>query len=402
MKCRFCHSELKHQFVDLVNSPASNSFFSAEQLNEPEAFYPLKLFVCEKCLLVQIDEYKKSDDIFDSNYIYFSSFSKSWLEHAKQYVDMITDKLDLNEKSSVIEIASNDGYLLQYFKEKNIPCLGVEPTNSTAEVARKRGIDVIEDFFSLKLAQNLKKADLVLGNNVLAHVPDINNFVAGLKEALKSNGTITMEFPHLLNLINENQFDTIYHEHFSYFSLYTVVKIFREHKLEIYDVDEISTHGGSLRVYAKHLEDKSKDISNQIDSVLNKESSLHNLNGYREFQGRVNFIKNEFLEFLLKAKRENKKVIAYGAAAKGNTFLNYCGVKSDLIEFVIDKSPYKQNKFLPASHIPVVNESEIVKFKPDYIIILPWNIKDEIISQLDYIKKWNGKFVTAIPKLEIF
>jgi len=402
MKCRFCHSELKHQFVDLVNSPASNSFLSAEQLNEPEAFYPLKLFVCEKCLLVQIDEYKKSDDIFDSNYIYFSSFSKSWLEHAKQYVDMITDKLDLNEKSSVIEIASNDGYLLQYFKEKNIPCLGVEPTNSTAEVARKRGIDVIEDFFSLKLAQNLKKADLVLGNNVLAHVPDINNFVAGLKEALKSNGTITMEFPHLLNLINENQFDTIYHEHFSYFSLYTVVKIFREHKLEIYDVDEISTHGGSLRVYAKHLEDKSKDISNQIDSVLNKESSLHNLNGYREFQGRVNFIKNEFLEFLLKAKRENKKVIAYGAAAKGNTFLNYCGVKSDLIEFVIDKSPYKQNKFLPASHIPVVNESEIVKFKPDYIIILPWNIKDEIISQLDYIKKWNGKFVTAIPKLEIF
>ena len=402
MKCRFCHSELKHQFVDLVNSPASNSFLSAEQLNEPEAFYPLKLFVCEKCLLVQIDEYKKSDDIFHSNYIYFSSFSKSWLEHAKQYVDMITDKLDLNEKSSVIEIASNDGYLLQYFKEKNIPCLGVEPTNSTAEVARKRGIDVIEDFFSLKLAQNLKKADLVLGNNVLAHVPDINNFVAGLKEALKSNGTITMEFPHLLNLINENQFDTIYHEHFSYFSLYTVVKIFREHKLEIYDVDEISTHGGSLRVYAKHLEDKSKDISNQIDSVLNKESSLHNLNGYREFQGRVNFIKNEFLEFLLKAKRENKKVIAYGAAAKGNTFLNYCGVKSDLIEFVIDKSPYKQNKFLPASHIPVVNESEIVKFKPDYIIILPWNIKDEIISQLDYIKKWNGKFVTAIPKLEIF
>jgi SAM-dependent methyltransferase len=403
MNCRFCHSELNHQFIDLVNSPASNSFLTKEQLNEPETFYPLKLFVCEKCMLVQIDEYKKSDDIFNSDYIYFSSFSSSWLKHAENYVNMITDRLNLNSNSSVIEIASNDGYLLQYFENKNIPCLGIEPTNSTAKIAKEKGIDVIEDFFSLELAKKLKKADLILGNNVLAHVPDVNNFVAGLKEVLKSNGTITMEFPHLLHLINETQFDTIYNEHFSYFSLYTVIQIFKEHNLDIYDVEELETHGGSLRIYAKHNSDKTKIISQNVDEVLQKEitANLDNLNGYNDFQKQVNLVKNEFLEFLLNAKRENKKVVAYGAAAKGNTFLNYCGVKNDLIEFVVDKSPYKQNKYLPASHIPVVSEDKIRKFKPDYIIILPWNIKNEIISQLEYVKEWNSKFIKAIPTLEI-
>ncbi|WP_418181129.1 class I SAM-dependent methyltransferase [Aliarcobacter lanthieri] len=403
MNCRFCETKLKYIFVDLVNSPASNSYLTKEQLNEPEIFYPLKLFVCEKCKLVQIDEYKRSDDIFDKDYAYFSSYSTGWLNHAKNYVDMITNKLSLNKNSFVTEIASNDGYLLQYFKEKQIPCIGIEPTSSTAKVARGKGIDVVEEFFGSTLAQTLKKSDLILGNNVLAHVPNINDFVKGLKIALKENGAITMEFPHLLKLIEENQFDTIYHEHFSYLSFYTVKQIFEAQELKLYDVEKLPTHGGSLRIYATHKENNFFEISNNVENLLEEEKSfgIFDMNIYKGFQEKANKVKYDLLEFLLKAKKENKKVVAYGAAAKGNTLLNYGGVKNNLIEFVVDKSPYKQSKYLPASHIPIVNEERIVELKPEYVLILPWNIKDEIIEQLKYIKKWNGKFVVAVPNLKV-
>ena len=403
MKCRFCKNKLEHVFVDLINTPASNSFLTKEQLNEPEVFYPLKIFVCQKCKLVQIDEYKKSDDIFDKDYAYFSSYSTSWLEHAKNYVEMITSKLLLDKHSLVTEIASNDGYLLQYFKEKDIPCIGIEPTASTAKVAKQKGIEVIEDFFGSSLAQNLEKSDLILGNNVIAHVPDINDFVKGLKTALKPIGTITMEFPHLLNIIKENQFDTIYHEHFSYLSFYTVKQIFEVQGLKLYDVEKLPTHGGSLRIYATHIENNDIKTSKNIENILNeeKEFGLFDMNIYTIFQEKANKVKYDLLEFLLQAKKENKKVVAYGAAAKGNTLLNYAGVKNDLIEFVVDKSPYKQGKFMPASHIPIVEEKEIQELKPDYILILPWNIKDEIITQLNYVKMWNCKFVVAVPQLEI-
>jgi SAM-dependent methyltransferase len=387
-----------------VNAPASNSYLTKDQLNEPEIFYPLKIYVCQKCKLVQIDEYKKSNDIFDKDYAYFSSFSISWLVHAKNYVEKMINKLSLNGDSFVTEIASNDGYLLQYFQENNIPCVGIEPTSSTANVAKEKGIEVIEDFFGTKLAKTLKKSDLILGNNVLAHVPDINDFVKGLKIALKDNGTITMEFPHLLNIIKENQFDTIYHEHFSYLSFYTVQQIFEAQGLKLYDVEKLTTHGGSLRIYATHLENKNKNILDNVTRLLNeeKEFGLVDMEIYKNFQEKANKVKYDLLEFLLQAKKGNKKVVAYGAAAKGNTLLNYAGIKNDLIEFVVDKSPYKQGKYLPASHIPIVEEVEIVKSKPDYILILPWNIKYEVTEQLHYVKKWNCKFIVSVPKLEIF
>jgi len=403
MNCRFCETKLENVFVDLINSPASNSYLTKEQLNEPEPFYPLKIYVCQKCKLVQIDEYKKSNDIFDKDYAYFSSYSTGWLKHANSYVEMITDKLGLNHESLVTEIASNDGYLLQYFKEKEIPCIGIEPTNSTATVAKEKGIAVIEDFFGSSLAKTLKKSDLILGNNVLAHIPDINDFVHGMKIALKENGTITMEFPHLLNIINENQFDTIYHEHFSYLSLYTVQKIFEAQELKLYDVEKLPTHGGSLRIYATHIENVSLDISVNINTLLEeeKEFGLLGMDIYQNFQEQSNKVKYDLITFLIEAKQEGKKVVAYGAAAKGNTLLNYAGVKNDLIEFVVDKSPHKQNKYLPASHIPVVDEIKIIEAKPDYILILPWNIKDEIMTQLKYVKEWNCQFVVAVPKLEI-
>ena len=403
MNCRFCKAELSDVFVDLINSPASNSYLSQTELNEPEIFYPLKTYVCHNCKLVQIDEYKKSDDIFDKDYAYFSSYSTSWLEHAKEYVENITKKLSLTENSKVTEIASNDGYLLQYFKEKNIPCLGVEPTSSTAKVAREKGIEVLEEFFGSKLAKTLEKSDLILGNNVLAHVPDINDFVDGLKIALKESGTVTMEFPHLLNIIKENQFDTIYHEHFSYLSFYTVQKIFKHNGLILYDVEKLSTHGGSLRIYATHEENQNIEIGSNVESMLDEEKAfgLFDKEIYKGFQDKANKVKYDLLNFLLNAKKENKKVVAYGAAAKGNTLLNYSGVKNDLIEFVVDKSPHKQNKYLPASHIPIVSEEKISEIKPEYILILPWNIKDEIMEQLNYVKEWNCKFVVAVPILHI-
>jgi len=402
MKCRFCSTELKHELIDLLNSPPSNSYLTAQELNEPEVYFPLKIYVCDNCFLVQIDEYKKSGEIFDKNYAYFSSFSSSWLTHSKNYVDMITERLCLTDSSMVIEIASNDGYLLQYFLEKNIPCTGIEPTASTAAVAREKGINVIEEFFGENMAKTLQQADLILGNNVLAHVPDINGFVKGLKISLKPGGTVTMEFPHLLNLINLNQFDTIYHEHFSYLSLYTVEKIFRKHSLIIYDVEELPTHGGSLRIYAAH-EGSGMKVNSRVGVLLNKErdAGFDALAGYMGLQGKARKIKMDFLNFLLKADLEGKTVAGYGAAAKGNTLLNYCGVKNDLIKFVIDAAPSKQGKFLPGSHIPVVNEAEIKNIKPDYIVIFPWNIKDEIEKQLAYVKEWGCRFVTAIPEVRI-
>jgi len=407
MKCRFCNTELNDVFIDLNNSPASNSFLKEQELNEPETFYPLKVYTCHQCFLVQVDEYKKSDAIFNSDYVYFSSYSTSWLKHAKAYTDAMAKRFGYTDQSLVIEVASNDGYLLQYFKEKKIPVLGIEPTANTAEVAVSKGIESVVDFFGVRLAKQLAakniKADLLLGNNVLAHVPDIVDFVGGMKIILKDKGVVTMEFPHLMQLVDNNQFDTIYHEHFSYLSFTTVRQIFASQGLELFDVDEISTHGGSLRIYAKHKEDKTKDISPNVAALLKKEADkgMNGLAYYDNFQQKALNVKLDLTDFLIQQKRAGKKVAAYGAAAKGNTLLNYCGIKNDLIDFVVDANPHKQNKYLPASHIPVVNEHYLKDKQPDFIIILPWNLKDEITTQLSYIKEWNGKFVVPIPALQI-
>ncbi|MEE9437169.1 MAG: class I SAM-dependent methyltransferase [Candidatus Adiutricales bacterium] len=407
MKCRFCGHGLEHEFVDLGNSPPSNSFLTREESSRPEVFFPLKLFLCHRCFLVQIDEVKKSEEIFSREYIYYSSFSTSWVEHARRYVDMIADRFDLNNNSLVIEIASNDGYLLQHVKEKNIPCLGIEPSEGVANAARDKGIETRTEFFGRKLARELartgQKGDLLVGNNVLAHVPDINDFVKGLKIALKENGVITLEFPHLMRLIDQTQFDTIYHEHYSYFSMQTVVKIFEHHGLAIFDVEELPTHGGSLRIYARHVEDSSKPVTKAVSNLMDRENSqgLNRPSCCRNFQTDVNKIKDDLLSFLIKQKRLGKTVAGYGAAAKGNTLLNYCGIRKDLLMFVADASPHKQGMFLPASHIPVVHEKEIKRIKPDYILILPWNIKEEIIEQLEYIQQWDGRFILPIPELEV-
>jgi len=380
------------------------------QLNEPEYYYPLKIFVCDNCFLVQVDEMKKADKIFDEEYTYFSSFSSSWLAHAKQYVEMMMERFHFNENSQVIEIASNDGYLLQYFKEYNVPVLGIDPTSNTAEEAKKKGIQTLVEFFSADLAQKQLvdkgiKADLILGNNVLAHVPDINNFVRGMKIVLSRKGVITMEFPHLLKLVDECQFDTIYHEHFSYLSFYTVKEIFESQGLEIFDVQEIPTHGGSLRIFAKHIDDDSYKVSTNVELLNQKEveRGINTLTFYHGFQTRIQKIKNDTLTFLIQQKQQDKKVIGYGAAAKGNTFLNYCGIKgTDLIQFVVDASPHKQNKFLPGSHIPVSGKEKIKEYKPDFVIILPWNLKNEIGDQLEFVREWGGQFVIFIPKILSF
>ncbi len=407
MNCRFCGHALTHEFVDLGFSPPSNSYLTNTQLNEPETFFPLKIMVCEKCFLVQIDEFAKHDDIFNADYAYFSSFSTSWLAHAKAYTEMMTQRFGLNSQSQVIEIASNDGYLLQYFKEQGVPVLGIEPTANTAAAAKEKGIESVVDFFGVRLATKLAgegtKADLLLGNNVLAHVPDINDFVGGLKILLKENGVITFEFPHLLQLIDKNQFDTIYHEHFCYLSLVAVQQIFAKQGLDIFDVEEVTTHGGSLRIFAKHTEDSTKPIEGNVGDMLRKEISfgLKDLTIYRDYQQKAEKVKNDFTAFVIEAKSKGKKVAGYGAAAKGNTLLNFAGTKKDLLHFVADASPHKQNKFLPGTHIPVYDEQKIKDEKPDYIVILPWNLKDEISKQLSYIGDWGGKFVVAVPELQI-
>jgi len=406
MKCRFCNKQVDTEFIDLINSPASNSFLTKEQLSEPETYYPLKVFVCENCFLVQVDEYKKFDSIFDNNYAYFSSYSSSWLEHCKNYVEKMISELNLNEESQVVEIASNDGYLLQYFLPHKIKVLGIEPTKNTADVAILKGIPCITEFFGEHLATELsqkgRKADLLIGNNVLAHVPNINDFVKGLNIILSETGVVTMEFPHLIQLIENNQFDTVYHEHFSYLSLYSSKQIFEAQGLTIFKLDTLPTHGGSIRIYATHSE-RNIEIQESVTSMMELELSkgINTAAYYEGFQEKALKIKLDLVEFLIQQKKENKKVAAYGAAAKGNTLLNYCGVKSDLVKFVVDANPAKQHKYLPSSHIPVFSEEKMKEEKPDFVLILPWNLKTEIIGQLDYINTWGGKFVVPIPHLEI-
>ena len=406
MNCRFCGKILTHDFIDLGCAPPSNAYLTDADLNRPEVYYPLKLKVCTNCWLVQTEDYAGAEELFSTDYAYFSSTSSSWLEHARQYSQSITRRLGLNAKSFVIEIACNDGYLLKNFVEGEIPCLGIEPTANTAAAARNLGIPVLQEFFGQTLGRRLsdagQKADLIIGNNVYAHVPDINDFTIGLKTLLKPGGTITLEFPHLMRLIEHTQFDTIYHEHFSYLSLYNVMYIFRRAGLRVFDVEELATHGGSLRVYGCHLEDPRTDAET-ITSLLDEESSrgMRNLLLYQSFQVRADNAKNSFLQFLLDLKATGKTVAAYGAAAKGNTLLNYAGIKPDLLPYVADRNPAKQGKFLPGSRIPIVSEDHIRVKQPDFIVILPWNIKEEVMAQLKYVREWDGRFVTAVPKLEV-
>lgn len=407
MKCRICCYELEYEFVDLVASPPSNSYLNDSQLSEPEVYYPLRLFVCHHCFLVQIDEFKKNSDIFNEEYAYFSSISNSWLKHAKDYVDLMTAKLKLGDQSFVVEIASNDGYLLQYFVKKQVPCLGIEPTINTAEKARQKEIPVITEFFGSSLAAQIasegKCADLLLGNNVLAHVPDVHDFIMGLKILLKPTGTITMEFPHLAQLVENNQFDTIYHEHFSYFSLSTVYSLFKSHGLKIYDVEELPTHGGSLRIFACHEENKEAIATERVAKLLAKEqrTGMLDLSYYSGFQSKVDALKNEFLAFLIDQYKQGKSVAGYGAAAKGNTLLNYCGVKPDLLAFICDAALSKQYKFSPGSHIPILPPEILYERKPDWVVIFPWNIAEEIKEIHRGISEWGGRFVTAIPTIKI-
>ncbi len=408
MHCRFCHTSLSDVFIDLFNSPPSNSFLTREQLQEPEEYFPLKVFTCPNCRLVQVDEFKKSDAIFDDSYVYFSSYSSSWLKHAKNYTGVMIDRFAFSSKSKVVEIASNDGYLLQYFAERGVPVLGIEPTANTAAVAQGKGIETVVDFFGTRLATDLRskgvRADLLLGNNVLAHVPDIVDFTKAMKILLSDRGIITMEFPHLMQLVGNNQFDTIYHEHFSYLSFGTVNEIFRTAGLRMFDVEELATHGGSLRIYACNEEDTDRETLDSVTTMLRREdeAGMRTMSYYRGFGEKALHIKTEFLRFLLDQRRDGKKVAAYGAAAKGNTLLNYCGIKPDLIDFVVDANPHKQGKYLPGSHIPVVNEERLRENQPDYIIIFPWNIKEEVMQQLNYVRDWGGLFVVAIPQLTIF
>lgn len=405
LTCRFCNTNLKETFVNLGLSPISNENIKFENLRKKESFYPLTTYVCKNCLLVQTMDVESSDKFFNEDYPYFSSFSESWLKHAADYVDMISKKLGLTTQSKVVELASNDGYLLQYFKKKNIQILGVEPSASVAQAARDKGIETIIDFFSLKTAQTIKKnrgkADLIIANNVIAHVPDINDFVQGIKEILHENGTITLEFHHLMNLIRQNQFDTIYHEHFSYFSLLSIQKIFQHNHLDIYDVEQLQTHGGSLRIYACHQ--NKINISDRVDKLIAEEKhfGLHSITTYKNFQKKVEQVKRDLLKVLIGLKNENKTIIAYGAAAKGNTLLNSCGIKGNFIDYVVDKNPHKQGLYLPGTRIKIVSPNKIVQTRPDYILILPWNIKAEIIAQLEYTKEWKAKFIIPIPEVEI-
>ena len=406
MNCRHCQSPLTLPFIDLGFAPPSNAYLTKENLYKPELTFPLRVKVCENCWLVQTEDYASSETYFSEDYAYFSSTSSSWLAHAKAYCDMIIRKLTLNKKSQVIEIAANDGYLLKNFLEAGIPCLGIEPTASTANIARKKGIEIIGDFFSLSLANELKdsyqQADLIIGNNVFAHVPDINDFTEGLKVALKPGGTITLEFPHLLELIRHCQFDTIYHEHFSYLSLIAVSRIFATAGLRVLDVERLKTHGGSLRVYGCHDDDIRKS-SNDVKTILmeEKEEGLASALPYKNFQSRADKIKNNLLRFLLDENLLGKKIVAYGAAAKGNTLLNYAGVKPDLLPLVFDAAPSKQNKFLPGSHIPIVSPDEMEKQNPDIVLILPWNLATEIVKQWQPKLNLKTRFIVAVPEIKV-
>ena len=405
MNCRFCGTPLEHLFLSLGSSPLSNSYLTKEHLRNMEPFYPLEVYVCHTCFLVQLEEFESPQAIF-SDYAYFSSFSDSWLNHAKTYVEKMNTTLNLDKDSLVVEIASNDGYLLQYFIETGIPVLGIEPAANVAKVAQDKGINTEVDFFGVSLAERLalenKKADLLLGNNVLAHVPNINDFVQALKILLKPQGIITMEFPHLMRLVMENQFDTVYHEHFSYFSFVTVENIFAKNGLVIFDVEELPTHGGSLRIYACHKEAKCIP-SQQVVKLKQREilAGFTDIAFYSTFGNKVTAAKRDILSFMINAKEAGKKVVGYGAPAKGNTLLNYCGIRTDFIDFTVDRSPYKQGCYLPGSHIPILRPSVLKETKPDYVVILPWNLQGEIMEQHSYIQEWGGKFVVLIPTVQV-
>jgi len=404
--CRSCGAMLEHTFVDLGMSPLANSYIKPDHLNRMEPFYPLRVYVCEKCLLVQLQQFSTPSDIF-SDYAYFSSFSDSWLAHAKTYVDMIVGRFSLNRSSKVVEIASNDGYLLKNFVLRGIPVLGVEPASNIAEVAKKKGIHTKVAFFGEKTALDLAAegwvADLIIGNNVLAHVPDLNDFVNGLKVLLKPRGLITMEFPHLFQIMRQNQFDTIYQEHFSYFSFLTVEQVFARHGMKLFDVEELSTHGGSLRIYACHNDDTSKPIEGRAKELKLREATagFGQLNHYLSFSLQVEETKRKLLSFLISAKQEGKHVVGYGAPAKGNTLLNYCGVRTDLIDYTVDRSPHKQGHFLPGVHIPIYGPERVRETRPDYLLILPWNLREEVMQQMSYIREWGGKFVVPIPEVQV-
>ena len=404
MKCRHCGAELEHIFVDLGFAPPSNAYLQVGHLSHPEVYFPLRVYVCDHCWLVQTEDFAEASALFDSDYAYFSSVSQSWLEHSRSYVENIIERVGLNDESFVVEIASNDGYLLRNFVTEQIPCIGIEPTESTADAAESVGVPTLREFFSEDLGRSLsekgKSADLVIGNNVFAHVPDINDFSRGIARLLKPEGVVTLEFPHLLQLVRHTQFDTIYHEHFSYLALSTVKRIFGSAGLRIFDVEELSTHGGSLRVYGC-LPDGHWETTSSVEKVisLEEQAGLRSLDTYLGFQAKVEKVKNEFLEFLLQAKQEGQRVLAYGAAAKGNTLLNFAGVKPDLLPGVCDAAPSKIGKYLPGSHIPILSPSKIDDIKPDYVVILPWNIAPEVKSQLRRLEDWGGRFVTAVPEI---
>lgn len=405
MNCRHCGQPLCLPFIDLGSAPPSNAYLDEQTLHTPELWFPLRVLVCETCWLVQTEDFARVDELFAADYAYFSSFSTTWLQHAEAYVVAMIERFNLNAASHVVEVAANDGYLLQYVRARGIPCLGIEPTASTAAAAQEKGVAVVADFFGVRLARELaeqgKHADLVVANNVLAHVPDINDFVAGFALLLKPAGVVTFEFPHLLRLVAENQFDTIYHEHFSYLSLTTVTGIFERNGLTVFDVEELPTHGGSLRVFAQRQEVGLHPFSARVAGLLADEATagVATSGYYAGFQDRADRVKNDLLAFLVEAKRAGRKVAAYGAAAKGNTLLNYAGVRPDLLPWVVDRNPAKQGKFLPGSRIPIVTEARLCEEKPDVVLILPWNLKEEVMAQLSYIQEWGGRFITAVPYL---
>lgn len=405
--CRFCGAGLERTFVDLGMSPLCETYPAAADFNRGEVYYPLHVFVCGQCFLVQLEEYESPEEIF-GDYPYFSSYSDSWLKHAERYCEKMVERLELNERKFVVEVASNDGYLLQYFVRRHVPVLGIEPAANVAEVAVEKGVPTLVQFFGAKLAAGLaaegRRADLVLGNNVLAQVPDLNDFVEGLKILLKPEGVLTLEFPHLLRLIERNEFDTIYHEHFSYFSLLTTVRILEAHGLKVFDVEELASHGGSLRVYACRIEGQAHKIEAAVRRVIAEEehAGLASLEGYSAFRNQVKKTKLALVDFLVTAAREGKRVAGYGAPGKSATLLHYCGIGKDLIEYTVDRSPYKQGRFLPGTHIPIHPPDRIYETKPDYVVILPWNLKDEIMKQLQPIREWGGRFVVPIPEVAIY
>ena len=402
LTCRFCNTELKHTFVDLGMSPLANAYIKPEEKNKAEMFYPLHVYVCDKCFLVQLPSTISREIHFNDKYAYFSSYSQNWLLHAKDYASMMVKRFGYNKKSFVVELGSNDGYLLQYFKEKSVPVLGIEPCANVAKAARKIGIKTLIEFFGVKMSKKLKKkgikADLIIGNNVLGHVPDINDFVKGIKILLAPDGIVTIEFPHLKNLIDKVEFDTIYHEHYSYLSLITVEKIFTFHGMTIFDVEEIPTHGGSLRIFAKHTNNNDLSIEKNVIDLRKKEvdAGFKKISMYEGFQEKVVETKRQFIEYLAKQKKGGKKIVAYGAPAKGNTFLNYCGVGTEFIDYTVDASPHKQRHLLPGTHIPIYAPSMIKKTKPDIVLILPWNLKKEIQDQMNFIHSWGGKFLVVV------